>query len=243
MKNIKLIVAYDGTNYHGFQLQQNAVTVQEKLEQAMQTVFREPVRLTAAGRTDTGVHALGQVVTVQVKTGVPTDRIPYALNATLPRDIVVSSAEVMPDNFHARFSVKSKVYRYTIDNAPYPRVLQRLYSLHVRYPLDLELMQQAAMTLVGRHDFTSFMASGSSVKTTVRHLTRLDVSEQDGFYTITAEANGFLYNMVRIIAGTLIEVGRHKRSPELGSVICAGSRMAAGWTAPAYGLVMLEVKY
>ncbi|NLZ38984.1 MAG: tRNA pseudouridine(38-40) synthase TruA [Firmicutes bacterium] len=243
MKNIKLILSYDGTNYCGFQRQKNGITIQEKLEQAIQTVFGKAIRLTAAGRTDAGVHALGQVVNFRVATSIPIDRIPYALNANLPKDIIVRSAEIVPADFHARYSAKSKVYRYTIDNAEYPRVFTRHYSFHIGYPLNLALMQEAAEALLGKHDFKSFMASGSSVQTTERHLMRLDVEERQQYIEITAEANGFLYNMVRIIVGTLIEVGRGKRPPDLTPVLKARNRAAAGWTAPPHGLVMLEVKY
>lgn len=243
MKNIKLTLSYDGTNYHGFQIQQNAVTIQAKLESALQTIFGEPIRITAAGRTDTGVHALGQVVNFQVDTRIPLERLPHAINANLPADIVVTAAEIVPRKFHARYSAQSKVYRYTIDCAQFARVLTRHYAYHVRYPLDVTAMQQAAATLEGKHDFCSFMASGSAVKTTARHLRHLDVAEQEQYLIITAEADGFLYNMVRIIVGTLLEVGRGKRAPDLSAVITARDRTAAGWTAPAHGLVMLEVKY
>lgn len=243
LQNIKLILSYDGTNYHGFQQQKNAVTVQEKVEKALQIVFSDTIRLTAAGRTDAGVHALGQVVNFKAATRIPVNRIPHALNANLPHDIVVTAAEFVPADFHARYSAKSKVYRYTIDNAQHPRVLARHYALHFAPSLNLQFMQQAATTLVGEHDFCSFMASGSSVQTTHRHLLRLDVQAEQQYIEITAEANGFLYNMVRIIAGTLIEVGRGKRSSDLSSVLKARSRTAAGWTVPPHGLVMLEVKY
>ena len=212
---MKLTLGYDGTNYHGFQLQTNAITVQQVLEEAIEKVFHQTIRLTSAGRTDTGVHAVGQVVNFQVNTCIPYDRIPYALNAVLPRDVVITHAEAVPDTFHARYSAKSKAYTYTIDNAPHPRVFTRKYAYYVRFPADAQLMKLAASTLVGRHDFSSFMASGSSVKTSVRNLTCLDVDESDGYIIITAKADGFLYNMVRIITGTLIEVGRGKRSPDL----------------------------
>ncbi|NLZ92963.1 MAG: tRNA pseudouridine(38-40) synthase TruA [Firmicutes bacterium] len=243
MKNIKLTLSYAGTNYHGFQRQKNAITIQEKVEQALQTVFGESIPLTAAGRTDAGVHAVGQVVNFKVATSIPINRIPYALNANLPHDIVVTAAEFVPDDFHARYCAKSKVYRYTIDNAEHPRVFTRHYALHIGYPLNLTLMQQAAATLVGKHNFRSFMASGSSVQTTERHLLRLDVQKQQQYIEITVEADGFLYNMIRIITGTLIEVGRGKRPPDLTPVLNERSRAAAGWTAPPHGLVMLEVKY
>jgi tRNA pseudouridine38-40 synthase len=243
LQNIKLIMGYEGTNYHGFQLQQNAVTVQQKLEEAVCKTFGKPLRITSSGRTDTGVHATGQVVNFQVDTTIPLERIPYALNGALPRDIVVCHAEEVPHEFHARYSAKSKVYTYTVDNAPHPRVLTRHATFYVRFPVDTALVQAAAATLVGEHDFSSFMSAGSTVKTTVRNLSRLDVSASDGYLTITAEADGFLYNMVRIIAGTLIEVGRGKRNADLRPVLAARTRHAAGWTVPPHGLVLREVKY
>ena len=243
MQNIKLTLSYDGSGYHGFQLQTNALTVQEVLEEAIATVFGSPVRVTAAGRTDTGVHALGQVVNFSVSTRIPPARVPYALNAVLPADIVVNKAEAVSDSFHARYSALSKVYSYTIDNAPHPRVLSRRYSYHVKHPLDVTSMAAVSSQLVGLHDFASFKASGSTVRTTVRHLMRLEIKESDFFITITAEADGFLYNMMRIITGTLIEVGRGKRQPDLTRVLAARDRAASGWTVPAHGLVLREVKY
>ncbi|MCW3491116.1 tRNA pseudouridine(38-40) synthase TruA [Dethiobacter alkaliphilus] len=243
MPNIKLTLGYDGTGYHGFQLQKNAVTVQQKLEEAIEKVMGQKVRITASGRTDTGVHATGQVINFYAQTSIPPQRIPHALNAVLPRDIVIYAAEIVSDSFHARFDAVGKTYTYTIDNGAHPQVLSRHHAYHVRFPLDANLMKQAAAILQGKHDFTSFMASGSSVKTTVRNLYRLDVATNWPYITITAAADGFLYNMVRIIAGTLIEVGRGKRDPNLGPVIDAKNRHRAGWTVPAHGLVLREVEY
>ncbi|MBS4021455.1 MAG: tRNA pseudouridine(38-40) synthase TruA [Dethiobacter sp.] len=243
MENIKLTLAYDGSDYHGFQLQSNALTVQEILEQALATVFGTAVRVTAAGRTDTGVHAQGQVVNFQVSTRVPVDRIPYALNAVLPKDIVVHRAEAVSALFHARYSATSKVYSYTIDNAPHHRVFSRKYTYHVKYPLNPAAMAAAAAQLVGRHDFASFRASGSAVRSTERNIMRMEVKEQESYISVTAEADGFLYNMMRIITGTLIEIGRGKRPPDLTAVLAARDRSKAGWTAPAHGLVLCEVKY
>ncbi len=243
MQNIKLTIGYNGAQYHGFQLQKNAITIQECLESAMHTVFCHPVRVIAAGRTDSGVHAVGQTVNFHTASQIPVERIPYALNSVLPSDIVVSRAEKVSELFHARYSAVSKVYSYTIDNAQHPRVLVRHCSLHLRAALNLSMMKQAAATLLGRHDFSSFMGSASSVKTTVRQLLRLDVDEADGFITITAEADGFLYNMMRIIVGTLVEVGSGKREADLRTLLHAKDRNAAGWTVPPHGLVLLEVKY
>ena len=153
------------------------------------------------------VHALGQVVNFQVSTRIPPERLPYALNAHLPADIVVTKAELVPPDFHARYSAQSKVYRYTIDCAPFPRVLTRYYAHHLRYPLDIHLMQEAAAALVGKHDFRSFMASGSAVKTTERHVLRLEITEQDQYVQITIEADGF-YIIWCGLVGTLIDRSR-----------------------------------
>ena len=243
MQNIRLTIGYDGTQYHGFQLQKNAVTVQEHLEKAIHTVFCHTVRVNCAGRTDSGVHAEGQVVNFYSASQIPLGRIPYALNSVLPNDIVVSRAEKVSETFHARYSAVSKVYTYTIDNAPHPRVLVRHCTFHLGVALNLDAMKKAAATLLGRHDFSSFMGSASSVKTAVRHLSRLEVDESDCFITITAEANGFLYNMMRIIVGTLIEVGLGKREADLQPLLQAKNRNAAGWTVPPHGLVLREVKY
>jgi len=243
MQNIKLTIGYNGAKYHGFQLQKNSLTIQECLEKAIHTVIGHPARVISAGRTDSGVHAEGQVVNFRTASQIPVERIPYALNSVLPRDIVVSRAEKVSELFHARCSAASKVYTYTIDNAPHPRVLVRHCSFHLRADIDVVLMKKAAASLLGRHDFSSFMGSASSVKTAVRQLLRLEVDEADSFIAITAEANGFLYNMMRIIVGTLVEVGLGKREPDLLPLLQAKDRNAAGWTVPPHGLVLREVKY
>lgn len=243
MPNIKLILGYDGTAYHGFQIQANALTIQEVLEEAICRIIGTRTRVIASGRTDTGVHATGQVVNFFADTRIPVDRLPHALNSVLPEDIVVYEAGVVPDNFHARFDAKSKIYTYTIDNAPHRRVLERRYTCHERFPLDVDLMRRAAAQLAGTHDFASFCAAGSPVKTTVRNLMRLELTEKDRFITITAEADGFLYNMVRIISGTLIEVGRGRRHPDMTEILAARDRNVAGFTAPPHALVLREVKY
>ncbi len=243
MPNIKLTLGYDGSRYHGFQIQQNALTVQEVLEKAIAVVFCEQIRVNMAGRTDTGVHATGQVVNFHSSNNIPANRIPYALNAVLPKDVVAYHAEIVPDSFHARCSSVGKQYTYRIDNNEHPQVLGRNYSFHVKDPLDVGVIAAAAAQLVGRHDFASFRASGSSVRSTIRTLHRLDVEEADGFITITAEANGFLYNMVRIITGTLIEIGKGKRQDNMAAILEAKDRRAAGWTVPPHGLVLRHVYY
>jgi tRNA pseudouridine38-40 synthase len=238
-----LLLSYDGSAYHGFQLQENAGTVQGALEQALALLLGINVRVTPAGRTDTGVHAEAQVVNFHADTRIPVERLPFALNAVLPDDIVVRAAEIVPDTFHARISALSKTYAYTIDNAPHPRVLTRKYSYHFRFPLNVTDMATAASSLLGIHDFAAFRATGSTVRTTVRSLMRLDVAEHDSYVTITAEADGFLYHMVRIIAGTLLEVGSGRRAPDLTPLLAARERRGAGPTAPAHGLVLKVVRY
>lgn len=246
-RNVKLTVAYDGTDYYGFQDQNDPSlpTIQSRLEQAIAVVTKVSHRINGSGRTDAGVHALGQVVNFRTTASIPTDRFVPALNSVLPRDIVVTEAEEVPLDFHARFSAKRKTYRYWIETGKVPNVLRRRYSHFVSVPLNLDRLKQAAQRLVGEHDFASFQASGSNVKTTVRRIYRLDVtSNPDGLIEIEVEANGFLYNMVRIIVGTLIEVGRGKLAPEeIDDILAARDRNAAGPTAPPQGLCLLRVDY
>lgn len=246
MRNIMMVIEYDGTAYHGFQKQAGSglATIQETLEETLRRLTGEEITVTGAGRTDAGVHALGQVINFNTRSSIPEERFPYAINALLPPDIVAREAREAPADFHARFAAKSKVYRYTIYNERTPTALQRLYSLHVPVKLDVAAMQAAAGLLVGEHDFAAFRAAGSSAKTTVRHVTRLNVEKDGPLIYFTAEANGFLYNMVRIITGTLIYVGKGKLTPEdVGSALESGDRTKTGPTVPPHGLVMLQVKY
>lgn len=246
MRNIMMVIEYDGTNYHGFQKQAGSglATIQETLEEALHRLTGEEPVVTGAGRTDAGVHAFGQVINFHTGASIPAGRFPYALNTFLPPDITAREAREVPADFHAQFAAKSKRYRYTIYNARIPSPLNRLYSLHVPVKLDVAAMRSAARLLVGEHDFAAFRAAGSSAKTTVRHLTRLDVEANGPFIYITAEADGFLYNMVRIITGTLLYVGKGKLTPEdVRSALESGDRTRTGPTVPPHGLTMLEVKY
>ncbi|HEY8346834.1 MAG TPA: tRNA pseudouridine(38-40) synthase TruA [Symbiobacteriaceae bacterium] len=246
MRTIKLTLQYDGTHYAGFQRQPNGVTIQEKLEEALRKVTGNPdLRIGgAAGRTDAGVHARGQVVHFRTDSRIPTDRWPYALNSHLPPDIAVVAAEEVPEGFHARFWARWKRYRYTIQCGPFPLPLYRLYAYHWRYPVDVERMAEAAALLVGRHDFAAFRSTGGSAKTSVRTIFDLKVTVQEPLILVDVTADGFLYNMVRIIAGTLVEVGSGLRSlDQVREALATGNRDLAGRTLPARGLCLEEVGY
>lgn len=239
------IVEYDGTDFHGFQRQPDRVTIQGVIEDALESLNRGPTIVHGAGRTDAGVHAEGQTFHFDARVNIPSERWPLALNSRLPAAVVVTGARVVADDFHARKNATGKVYRYKIYNGPYPSVFADRWALHVERPLDVEAMSRAAALVVGRRDFAAFRASGSTpLKTTVRNLRRLDVERRGRFVEITAEADGFLYHMMRNLAGSLLLVGRGRRSPEwMGEVLASRDRNLAGPTAPARGLCLVEVKY
>ena len=241
---IKLTVEYDGTSYAGWQHQKNGLSIQEVLEDAFEKASGEKARIHGAGRTDAGVHAEAQVAHLDTQCTIPPNKISYAMNMLLPRDIRVKKSALVDDDFHARFSAKGKSYRYTYYNAPHPSALLRDTTTHIRGRIDIRAMKIAAGYIRGTHDFACFCASGSEVKDTVRTVCRLAVSSHEPLICIDVTGTGFLYNMVRIIAGTLIDVGRGKVSPEHVRAIIAGrDRTKAGATAPARGLVLLKVHY
>ncbi|TWT77409.1 tRNA pseudouridine synthase A [Posidoniimonas polymericola] len=245
MPRVKLTIAYDGAAYAGWQVQPARRTVQGEVERAWREITGEEVRLTASGRTDAGVHALGQVAGVETQTMIATEQIARALNAHLPDDIVVVSSEAAPPNFHATHDALRKTYRYQIHNSRTRPLMDRGYVWH--FPageLDAELMRQGGQHLLGRHDFVSFESTGSERATTVRTILRLDITQRGERFEIEVTGDGFLYNMVRAIAGTLVEVGRGAKPPEwVAEVIAARSRKAAGPTAPPQGLVLVSVEY
>ncbi|MCX7843636.1 MAG: tRNA pseudouridine(38-40) synthase TruA [Clostridia bacterium] len=244
MRNIKLTIEYDGTNYHGWQIQSNAVSVQEVLEQAISKLTAEEISLTGCSRTDVGVHALGQVANFFTDSRIPPDRFSYALNRILPEDIVIKHSEEVCMDFHSRYWCKGKTYKYLIYNAAFPSALQRNRAYHVSHALDVEAMQQACAHIVGKHDFSAFRASGSDAKTSERTVYRLELCKRDELIEMQISGDGFLYNMVRIIAGTLIEVGTGKLRPDdIAVIIGEGDRRKAGRTAPAHGLYLVEVFY
>lgn len=245
MRNIRCLVEYDGTDFYGFQRQKGRETIQGCLERAVATLTGERVTVHGAGRTDAGVHAEGQVINFFTTSRIPTERWPYALNSRLPAAIVVKAAEEAPADFHARKSAVAKTYRYTIWNAPFPSAFWRRFAYHVPTPLDVDAMRQAASLLVGRHDFAAFQAAGSTpVRSTVRHLQRLDIVQDGPRIDIYGKADGFLYHMMRNIVGTLLLVGDGRRPPAwVGEVLASRRRELAGPTAPAHGLCLIRVEY
>lgn len=245
MRNIKVIIEYDGTNYHGFQRQTDDLpTIQQVLEDKLAVLLKHPVTVIGAGRTDAGVHARGQVINFRTDCSIPIERIVLAMNSVLPDNIVARAAEEADQEFHAQFSAKSKRYRYDIYNARIPSAFDRLYSYYVPQPLNIEEMRRAAAHIVGTHDFTAFRAAGSVARTSVRTVYHLDIDFKPPHIYLTVEANGFLYNMVRIITGTLIYVGKGKLTPEQVQVFVeSGQREEAGPTVPPQGLCLMEVKY
>lgn len=241
---IKLIVEYDGTEYAGWQRQNNAMTVQQRLEEALERLFAQAISVQGASRTDAGVHAAGMVCHFDVDTKIPPDRIAYALNFTLPKDIRVKDSIQVKDSFHARFDAKAKWYRYTIYNHKHASALNRRTVAHVPYTLDVTKMQEALTAILGKHDFAAFAASGSVVKDTVREIFLAQLQKNGDLITLDVIGNGFLYNMVRIIAGTLIDVGRGKLGTDaFANMILTQSRLKGGMTAPPQGLILQRIYY
>lgn len=244
MKNIALRIAYEGTAYHGWQSQKSLPTVSDTLSRALESVTGSSVRLTGCGRTDAGVHARTYVTNFYSDTAIPLDRLPYAVNPRLPKDISVYQAVEVPTDFHAVFSSIRKEYTYLIyrSRIPNPFYANRAYFYPI--PLRLDLMREAASRLIGEHDFKGLRSLGSNVKTTVRTVFACEIEEDGEQVCIRIAANGFLYNMARTIAGTLIYVSEQKISPpEIDRILLSGERSAAGPTLPACGLYMTGVWY
>jgi tRNA pseudouridine38-40 synthase len=244
MRNIKLTLCYDGTDFHGWQRQLGLRTIQGVLEDALEQITCARTLTTASGRTDAGVHALGLVVHFLTVSLHSTDAFFRALNALLPPDVRVLAAVEQPEAFHATLDAKSKRYRYVIDNERYANPFQLRHSWHVHQPLDAAAMARAGKSLLGRHDFRSFETDWPNRLSSVRTILDLTVARAGEFVTIEVEADGFLYNMVRSIAGTLMMVGTGKRSEGwVAEVLAAERRAEAGPTAPAKGLFLVEVRY
>lgn len=245
MRTIKLILEYDGTAYCGWQRQVNGLSIQQVLEEALERILCEKVSVIASGRTDAGVHALAQVASFRTKSALAANKIFLGANSVLPPDIVVKSAADAQPHFNALKDARGKVYVYRIQNTRLRPVLGRMYVWHVRYPLALDRMREAASHLQGTHDFSCFCATGCDIQDRVRTLGAIAIDERDnGLLEITVESGGFLRHMVRNIVGTLVDVGRDKISPEdLPEMLASRDRMKAGTAAPACGLFLKEVKY
>ena len=243
-KRILLTVSYDGTAYVGWQYQDNGPSIQDEIEKALQKALGTFVRVTGASRTDAGVHALGQRAHFDTCSSIPPEKYPFVLNRYLPEDIRVTEARQVPEDFHARFQAVGKMYTYRIHNAPHASAILRNCTAHVPVWLDEEAMRRCARPLIGTHDFIAFCAAGGQAKTSVRTIDFFDAQRQDTEVTLRVHGNGFLYNMVRIIAGTLIDVG-HGRLPEdcITRALESKNRLDLGVTAPACGLELTKVEY
>lgn len=244
MKRIKLEIAYDGTSYAGWQLQPGQPTIEDELNKALSKLLGEEIVVIGASRTDSGVHALGNVAVFDTESIIPSDKICPALNQRLPKDIRVQSSMEVPQEFHPRRTVSRKTYEYRILNRRIAIPTERLYENHIYYQLDVSLMRAAAAYLIGEHDFKSFCSVKTHVTDTVRTIHHLKVSKAGDVIMISVTGSGFLYNMVRIIAGTLIEIGRGAYPPEKIEEILNGcDRDLAGPTASAHGLTLVKIEY
>jgi tRNA pseudouridine38-40 synthase len=245
VRNFKLIIEYDGSRYHGWQRQKGDRSIQEEIESALQTITAAKVRLTGSGRTDAGVHALGQVANFKCDTRLEPADLMNALNSLLANDIVIKACETVSASFHARYDVRSKVYQYRILNRSLPAAIGRQYAWFIRKPLNPEAMRAAITHIIGRHDFKAFEGSGSARQHTIRHVFSAQLTGPDeGFLIFQFEADGFLRFMVRNMVGTLVDVGLEKLSPEdFKRILDSKDRSQAGATAPPHGLTLIRVNY
>ena len=244
MKRVKLVVAYDGTNYHGWQVQDNGITIEEVLNRTISELVQEDIKVIGASRTDAGVHACGNVAVFDTESRIPGDKFSFALNQRLPEDIRIQESCEVDADFHPRYADTVKTYEYNILNRRFELPTKRLYATFCYYPMDIERMNQAAAYLVGEHDFKSFCSAGAQVQTTVRTIYAVNVTKEDDMVHIRITGNGFLYNMVRIIAGTLMQVGTGLMEPEqVKEILEARDRSKAGPTAVAKGLTLVEIRY
>ena len=244
MRNIKLVIEYDGTNFNGWQKQPNKLNIQGEIERAIGDITGENIDLIASGRTDAGVNALGQVANFKTESTIPVSKFPYAINSKLKKSIVIKSAEEVPERFHSRYCTKEKTYRYTINNSEQGTAIYRDMEYHYPIKLDVDKMKEAIKHFEGEHDFSGFKASGTSSKSGIRTIYKTKIWNENDRIFIEITGNGFLYNMIRIIAGTLLDVGQGKIKPEeITDIIESRDRKRAGKTLPARGLCLMEVKY
>ena len=245
MRNIKLIIEYDGKDFNGWQKQPNKLNIQGEIEKAIERITGEKVELMASGRTDAGVHAIGQVANFKTNSNIPIEKIPIALNTNLKKSIIIKSAEEVDERFHSRLNCKRKTYRYIINNSKYGTAIYRNLETHIPMKLNIQKMQEAVKYFEGEHDFKAFKASGTSSKSSIRTIYKAEViqKENEKIY-IELTGSGFLYNMVRIISGTLVDVGLEKIEPkELPNIIKSQKRENAGKTLPPQGLYLVKVEY
>ncbi len=243
-KRVRLVVAYDGSNYHGWQLQPGVITIESELNRHLSELLQEDIHVIGASRTDSGVHALGNVAVFDTIARIPAEKISYALNQRLPEDIRIQKSEEVAPDWHPRHCNSKKTYEYRIYRSEFPMPVKRLYSFFTYRRLDVEQMNLAAKYLEGEHDFKSFCQTGAQVESTVRTIYLAEVKQEGTDIVIRICGNGFLYNMVRIIAGTLMEVGQGKRKPEMmEQILSACDREKAGPTAPAHGLMLIKYEY
>ena len=241
---VRLVVAYDGTNYHGWQTQANGITIESELNRCLTDLFGEEIRVIGASRTDSGVHALGNIAIFDTTGRMPAEKVSYALNQRLPEDIRIQCSEEVDPDWHPRHCASRKTYEYRIYRGQFPMPVKRLYSHFTYHELDVEAMQKAASFLVGEHDFKSFCSNPKMKKSTVRKVDRIDIVKKGAYVTFTYHGTGFLQYMVRILTGTLLEVGFSKKEPEsMKELLEARDRTKAGATAPACGLTMIKVDY
>ena len=244
MKRIKLTVAYDGTNYCGWQIQDNGITIEEVLNKELSKLLNEDIKVIGASRTDSGVHALGNVAVFDSETRIPPEKISFALNQRLPDDIRIQKSEQVADDFHPRFCDTIKTYEYRIWNDRFPNPIVRLYSKFCYFHVDIDKMQEAAQYLVGEHDFKSFCTPRTQVETTVRKVTEISFRKEGKMIVMTIKGYGFLYNMVRIIMGTLLKCGMNMYPPEhVKEILDAKDRKVAGPKAEACGLTLVGIEY
>jgi tRNA pseudouridine38-40 synthase len=245
LRNIRLVLAYDGTRYHGWQRQKNGLTIQAVIEERLQLITQSPVKLLASGRTDAGVHALNQVCNFKTPSKIPIDTLKRGLNALLPPDIFVKEAAVVPLEFHSRYGAKSKIYEYRILNRKNPDIFRRNVLWHIRFPLNVETMSECLSVIRGTHDFSAFKSSGSANIDPVRTLQNNCIeSDEDGVLRIIVAGDGFLRHMVRNIVGTLVEAGTGRMDlKRFVEVLESGDRQMAGTKAPPQGLFLVAVKY
>lgn len=245
MRNIKLTIMYDGKDFNGWQKQPNKLNIQGTIEKVLSEMTGEEIELNASGRTDAGVHSFGQVANFKTNSKIPIEKFPIAINSKIKKSIVITNAEEVEERFHSRYNCKRKTYRYVIDNSEFPTPIYRYLEYHIPNKLNIEEMKKAAKYFEGEYDFKAFKSSGTSSKSSVRTIYKAEVkkAENNRIY-IELTGNGFLYNMVRIISGTLVEVGLGRIKPEeIKNIIESKDRHKAGKTLPAHGLYLMNVNY